>query len=525
MRDLHSRTLASLDELTAASELSGGLAEDDQVTADILRFMCESEVELDDSGWPLLESIDQMEGPPMALTYAAQEQRADTPERLDRWLARLAAYPSFIAAHIDRIGEARAQGVLPARIVAERFAEQLERRIAEPLEQSPIVTTPPVAREEDRAAIMDAVREHVRPAEARLLEATRAILPETRSAPGLASLPTGDQIYRATCFRWTTLRSDAQELHHFGLSDLEAIESERRTIAKAAGFGDDAAAYRAGLAAEPANQPGTADELLGRMRQDMARALEAAQGWFARQPVAACEIQPLDAALAADSFGYYATPTVDGSRPGVFYMNITELPTRLFSRFATVTYHETIPGHHFQLATEAELPGLSAFRRLGAREACGAYVEGWALYTERLADEMGLFRNEAERFGMLDGQAWRAARLVIDTGLHAFGWPRERAVGFLMDASGFERADAEIEVDRYIAMPGQALAYKVGQREFEGLRSVAMTQADPAQRPSVVRRFHDAVLGHGSLPLEVLRTRLPGWLGTDAEVSPESSSS
>src|SRR5207247_133078 len=263
------------------------------------RFMCRAAIEVEDSGWTLLEPVDHMEGPPMALTYAAQEQRADTPERLQRWLGRLAAYPAFIDAYVDRIGEARRQGILPARIVAERFAEQLSRRIAEPPEASPIVMTPPVT----------------------------------------------------------------------------------------------SAAVRAAMAEDVGSRPGPPDELLARMRADLVRALDATPAWFSRLPHAACHVEPLDAALESDSFGYYVSPTPDGSRPGAFYMNTAQLATKLFSRFATVTYHETIPGHHLQLATEAELPGLSAFRRLGAREACGAYVEGWALYTERLADELGLFRN------------------------------------------------------------------------------------------------------------------------------------
>jgi uncharacterized protein (DUF885 family) len=520
MRDLHAGTLAEVDELLAADAgRASALSEDDRVTADVLRFMCQSAIEVEDSGWPLLGSIDHMEGPPMALTYAAQEQRADTPERLQRWLARLAAYPTFIDAHIERIREARRQGIVPARIVAERFADQLARRLAEPPEASPVVTTPPVAAESDRDAIAAAVREYVQPADARLLAATRQVLPEARAEPGLSALPGGDRIYEAVRFQWTTLRTEPEELHRFGLADLDGIEAERRAIARVAGFGEDSAAYRDSLATEASNRPRTAEELLARMRDDLARALAVTPAWFGRQPRATCRVEPLDAALETDSFGYYLSPTPDGSRPGVFYMNTNELATKLFSRFATVTYHETIPGHHLQLATEAELPRLSAFRRLGAREACGAYLEGWALYTERLADEMGLFRNEAERFGMLDGQAWRAARLVIDTGVHAFGWQRDRAVGFLIESAGFDRSDAEIEVDRYVAMPGQALAYKVGQRAIEQLRSAVMGAGDGAGRPSAVRDFHDAVLGHGSLPLEVLQASVPRWLAAATPAS------
>ena len=508
IRDLHRATLSELDTLEAAAQQRGGLAAADGETADVLRFMCTAELGVEESDYPLLESVDQLEGPQTRLSYLASEQPTDTSERLERWLARLAAYPAFVDAHVDRIAEARARGVTPARIVAERVIEQLGRMLATAPEQSAIVTVPVVAGDPERARIAAAVREHVLPALARLRDAVRVVLPHAREQPGLVAVPGGDRMYAARTFLWTTLGSDPDDLHRFGWSDLEAIERDRQAIVASAGFADgDTAAYRRALAEDPRNAPRTPGELLGRIREDMARAIDASPRYFGGLPRAACEVRPLDDALADDSLGHYIQPTPDGSRPGVFYMTTTDLPSRLFTRYATITYHETIPGHHFQLATESERESLSPFRRLGARYACGAFVEGWALYAERLADEMGLFRSEGERFGMLDAQAWRAARLVVDTGIHAYGWDRERAVDEFERWSGFDRPDAEIEVDRYIAMPAQALAYKVGQREIEALRRTAEASAT-----FDLRRFHDEVLGHGSLPLDVLRAGLPAWL-------------
>jgi uncharacterized protein (DUF885 family) len=249
------------------------------------------------------------------------------------------------------------------------------------------------------------------------------------------------------------------------------------------------------------------------MREDVERALGAAPRWFGRLPRARCLIEPIDAAQQADSLGYYQSPTPDGSRPGAFYMNTSDLAKRLFTRFATVTYHETIPGHHLQLAMDAERTGVSRFRREGAQLISGAFVEGWGLYTERLADEMGLYRNAGERFGMLDAQAWRAARLVIDTGIHAFGWDRDRSVDLFEESTGFDRADAAIEVDRYIAIPAQALAYKTGQRVIQQLRKEATDAAGTGGQEFDIRHFHDELLGHGSLPLEVLEEHVPRWLG------------
>jgi uncharacterized protein (DUF885 family) len=207
-------------------------------------------------------------------------------------------------------------------------------------------------------------------------------------------------------------------------------------------------------------------------------------------------------------FAYYFPPTTDGSRPGIYYANTYDLPSRVYSTLATTTYHEAVPGHHFQIALEMENPDLNAFRRLGARMVGGAYVEGWGLYAERLADEMGLFRNEAERFGMLTAQAWRAARLVVDSGIHALRWTRQQCIDYLL-AVGLSETDAIIETDRYIAWPGQALTYMLGMMEIRRLRA-SIAERDGAAFD--LRRFHDQVLGHGSLPLATLARELPGWV-------------
>jgi uncharacterized protein (DUF885 family) len=201
--------------------------------------------------------------------------------------------------------------------------------------------------------------------------------------------------------------------------------------------------------------------------------------------------------------------SLDGSRPGQYYINTYQPEERQLHRFASITFHEATPGHHFQIAIEMELTGLPAFRILGSRMAGAAYAEGWGLYTERLADEMGLYADERERFGMLEAQSFRAARLVVDSGLHALGWSREQAIAFMHERGSLPTVDAEIEVDRYTVWPGQALSYKLGQREIERARAeVAERMGDRFD----LRAFHDEVLGHGSLPLATLRREIGGWV-------------
>ncbi len=512
LRELYGETIAETERVTAAK-----LSDEDRITLDVVRLFCQLALEQQERQEHVLGAVDQMEGPQALLTMLVQLQPADTPERLDRLVARLQAYPRFIEAHVANLREGLRLGLIQPRIVAERTVGQLERLLTAPA-ASPVVSLARVANEADRERLAEAARDHVLPAYRALLDAIRTdYLPFARDEPGLWGLPDGERRYAARIRLWTTLDLDAGELHRSGLEELESIESERRGIARKAGFGDDTASYRAALERDPSNVPRTPEEILGRMREDLRRAMAAAPRFFGRLPESPCEVRPLDPFQAADSLGYYLAPAPAIGRPGAWYMNTTELAKRTFSRYATITYHEMVPGHHLQLAIAAELEGLHPLRVHGPGHlVSGAYIEGWGLYSERLADELGLFRGPQERFGMLDAQAWRAARLVIDTGLHAFRWTREQAIRTLMEATGFQEADGAIEVDRYIVLPGQALAYKVGQREIERLRGEATERLGPRFD---LRRFHDELIGHGSLPLATLARELPRWLGAGRDES------
>lgn len=327
------------------------------------------------------------------------------------------------------------------------------------------------------------------------------------------ALPRGDELYRTQIRAWTTLDIDPAEVHRIGLEQLEATQDEQRAIAAAAGFDGDLTAYRAHLADDPENHPATPEALLARAREDIERAMAVAPRYFGRLPRAGCEVRAVEAFKEKDApFAYYNPPNIEGTRDGVYYANTYDLPSRMFSSLATTTYHEAVPGHHFQIALEMESDRLSRFRRLGARAAGGAYVEGWGLYSERLADEIGLYRNDQERYGMLTAQAWRAARLVVDSGMHGLRWTRQQSIDFL-DRAGLTMTDAVIETDRYIVWPGQALTYMLGQLEIQGLRRQLEARDGEAFD---LKGFHDAVLGHGSLPLATLRAHLPDWVGPRA---------
>jgi uncharacterized protein (DUF885 family) len=504
MRSVFERALGD-----AAAIDDEGLTVEDRITLDMLRVVCELAIEQDDQRMDLLRVVDQMSGPQTLLAQVVQFQPADTPARLEALLARIHAYGPYIAANVALLREGTATGLTAPRIVAERTIAQVERLLAIPIESAIVPSMATVASEADRERIRAAVRDVVYPADAAFLEALHAYLPSTRVEPGLWSAPNGDALYRTQILAWTSLDIAPEEVHRIGLEDLARIQDEQRTIARGAGFGDDLAAYRAHLLAEPSNHASTPDELLARAREDIGRASAAAPRAFGRLPRAAVEVRAVEAFKERDSpFAYYFPPSADGSRPGTYYANTYDLPSRLFSSLAATTFHEAIPGHHLQIATEMESSDLTTFRRLGSRMAGGAYVEGWGLYSERLADELGLYRNDEERYGMLSAQAWRAARLVVDSGLHALRWSRQRSIDFLLDA-GLTETDAVIETDRYIANPAQALTYKLGQREIERLRR-ELEGRDGAAFD--LRRFHDELLGHGSLPLATLARELPTWV-------------
>jgi len=242
------------------------------------------------------------------------------------------------------------------------------------------------------------------------------------------------------------------------------------------------------------------DEVFAKAEEALARAKGAISKWFGRLPKADCEVVRMEAHEEKHStIAYYRWPAVDGTRPGQYFVNTSEPQTRPRYEAEALAYHESIPGHHLQLAIAQELDDIPDFRR---HTGVTAFVEGWGLYTERLADEMGLYSSDLDRIGMLSYDSWRACRLVVDTGMHAKGWTRQQAIDYMLENSALAKNNIVNEVDRYICRPGQALAYKTGQLEFSRLRREAKGRLGIRFD---VRRFHDVVLGNGAIPMESLR--------------------
>ena len=485
-----------------------GRVEDD-VTLDLIevvvrRFRQAHELRL----WEL-DALDQHSGPQALVGDLARLQRMDTPERLERLLARLAAYPAWIEAHIANVEAGLAIGRTAAAPVVGRCLTQTRRMVETPAAESPIVKAGAELGDGVHAALVAAVERWVRPAHAAWLALLERYAPAARSGEGVCHLPDGEALYRHHILAWTTLAEDPRAIHEYGLARLDELGSEARRIAADLGY-DDVATLRETLDRGADNHVSEPRDLVAVAEELIQRAQAAAPSWFGRLPRDGCEVRPVEPHMEQEAPpAFYLPPSEDGSRRGIFFINTFEPASRPLHRLPATTFHEAVPGHHFQVAIEQEQVELPTFRRFGSRLAGGAYVEGWALYAERLAHEMGLYRTPRERFGALESEAWRAARLVVDTGLHALGWPRQRSIDLLRERAGLSQLEAETETDRYISWPGQALTYMIGQREIMSLRA----ELEQRDGPRFDRQaFHDEVIGHGALPLSTLRARVPGWV-------------
>jgi prolyl oligopeptidase len=329
-------------------------------------------------------------------------------------------------------------------------------------------------------------------------------LPKSRSRDvGLWALPGGAEAYKFRIKLHTTTDLTAEQIHKIGLEELRSIQDEMRKIAKG-----DLKAYMEKLKKDPKNFFSSREDLLESARRELAKADAKLPQWFKRLPKTQCEVKAIEDYREKDSVAaFYYQPDEKLTRKGIFYANTYDAGARPRFNMPALAVHEAVPGHHLQIALALEIPGLPRFRR---QAGFTAFIEGWGLYSERLGDEMGLYEDDLSRFGMLTYQAWRACRLVVDTGLHAMKWTREQAIAFFMENVTMTETEVLNEVDRYIIWPGQALAYMIGKREILALREEARAKMGPRFD---IKEFHDLVLRNGAIPLFTLRRLVHDWAG------------
>jgi uncharacterized protein (DUF885 family) len=471
---------------------------------DVLETGARREIESHRYRMDRFEAVTHLFGPGNLLADVGTLQRADTPERLDRYVGRLRAVPGYLDAVGSVALDAARRGQVSPALVVDRSIGQVERLLALDPQESPAMVPLGSASSEETERVVTVLRDEVWPGYQRFLDALRDYRPSARDTIGLSALPDGDAMYATAILTYTTLPLDPQRVHDIGREQLAAIQEQRREIAGMLGHPDAESAVAAHTASGK-NTAASREDLIRLVEQQVQRSWDAAPAWFGRLPRANCLVRPVEEFREDDMPGaYYQSPTADGSRPGVYYMNTGHLEERWLHQTATTSFHEANPGHHFQLSIEQEFTDRLPLRRFGGFLVGDAFVEGWGLYAELLADEMGLFLDEYERLGMLEAQAFRAGRLIVDTGIHALGWDRERAIR-QMEETGASRADSEIEVDRYIATPGQALAYMIGRLEIQRWRQEA---AEREGSSFDLKAFHDRLLALGSLPLAAVEREL-----------------
>lgn len=439
------------------------------------------------------------------------------------YVARLARFGTAIDQVIASVRMRAERGIVPPRFVVLRVRGQVETFRKGGAEENVLLTSfakrigaierlSPEARDQLTQAVRQQIEVVVLPAWQRLAEYLPELQAQATEDVGAWKHPEGSLYYGWALRSHTTTSRSADEIHAIGLREVERIQDEMRSILANEGLdATDLGATLRGLNAEerflyPDTDDGRAQVLAGyqAILDDAAPRLPALFGRLPRAPVRVERVPAFKEAGAPGA--YYMPPPLDGSKPGIFYANLRSV--REIPKFGmrTLAYHEAIPGHHLQIAIAQELPGLPIFRRVVPFT---AYIEGWALYAERLALENGFHPTPFDRLGALVAEVFRAVRLVVDTGIHAQRWTRDQAIDYMLQNTGMPETDVVAEVERYIVSPGQACAYKIGQLAILSLRDRARQALGPRFDP---RAFHDAVLAQGALPLELLETRIDEWI-------------
>ncbi|MFB9725154.1 DUF885 domain-containing protein [Haloechinothrix salitolerans] len=510
------RTAAATEGVLARAKAidPDGLSQQDAVTRDVVIALASSH--LDEAALKLAEFTitDLFVAPASGLLTVLPMLTVSDTASADAYLNRLRAIPAYLDAALERHRAGVASGRVGVAHLVTAAIDHIDRHLAAP-EADPLLR--PRAPEDlaekfgaDRERIL---RDVVRPAFAAYRDGLAAdIAPHGRPAdkPGLCWLPDGDASYAALARVHTTTDRTPDELHQTGLELIAGLAEEYAEIGERVFGTRSPAEIFERLRTDPELRWSSAEELLDTARTTIERAAAEAPRWFGTIPEQPWTVEPVpEAAAPGAPAAYYLMPSSDGSRPGTYFANTYEVTERFRQTAEVTAFHEAIPGHHFQISLAQGLTDLPLLRRIGGFT---AYSEGWGLYTERLAHEMGLYSGDVPLLGMLSMDSMRAGRLVVDTGLHAKGWSRQQAVDYLRDNTPMPLAEIESEVDRYIAYPGQALAYMVGRLEIQRLRAAAERELGDAFD---IKGFHDTVLGSGAVPLGVLEKLVTDW--TDGE--------
>jgi uncharacterized protein (DUF885 family) len=492
------------------------LTDQEKISRDLLlRQFTEDQEAAEFKEWEM--PVNQMGGIYTTYPQLVAQLSFTTVKDYDDWITRLHAIPHAF----DQVTANMSIGIedhrVPPKFLLEKALAQVQTMAAQKPEDSPLAiplkkfpdSIKPLEQERIKKEVLDAISNEVLPAYlrfARFLEVT--YVPAGRTDPGIFSLPDGAKYYQFLIRRTTTTDLSAAKIHQIGLDEVKRDEAEMLAIAQKLGFAD-LPSFRASIKANPKFKAASRDALLDAYRGYLTPMQARLPQLFGTLPKAKFEVVPVPDFLEKTSPpAYYEDGAPDGSRPGRLFINTFNATDRNLYSVEDIAYHEGLPGHHLQISIAQELQDIPTFRKY---QGYTAYVEGWGLYSERLGKDVGLYQDPYSDYGRLEGDIWRAIRLVVDTGVHSQHWTREQMVQYFHDHSNIDDTSIDSEVDRYIAWPSQALAYKVGQLKILELRDRAKKALGDKFD---LRAFHDQVLDSGALPLDVLSDRIDAWIAT-----------
>lgn len=459
--------------------------------------------------------VDQQSGLQAELPALVNVLAFDSVKDYEDYTSRLKKMPLLFDQTVVQMRKGIAEGLMPPKLVLEEVANQSNQIATTPAEKTPFAEPfnkfPDAIGEAERKRLREsgiaAIRESIIPAYVKFTAFVRDdYAPKGRSEPGVWSLPDGPERYAFLVKQSTTTNLSPQEIHDLGLAQVKLIEGRMLVVAQQLGF-PDLKSFYASIKTNPKVHAHSREEILDLYRKYIDGMYTKLPDLFGRLPEEKVDVKPIEEFREKETSTHYLEGTPDGSRKAHVMVNTADVEHRTTLDIETTAYHEGVPGHHLQISIAQELPGLPHFRQ---HENYTAYTEGWALYSEELGKEVGFYKDPYSYYGHLQDDMLRAIRLVVDTGFHYKHWSRQQVVDFFHDHSAIDEPEVQEETDRYMAWPGQALGYKVGQLEIIKLRQYSKDQLGDRFD---IRNFHDEVLGGGALPLDILSTRIHNWVG------------
>jgi len=491
------------------------LSEDDQLNYDLYLHGIEKQIE----GFQFLSyliPIDQMGGIQIGFAGISNYMPFNNVKDYENYLARMRAFPIKMDQTIDLMKRGVKVGWVPPKIILGSVSDQISAQFGKPIDESPLYKPfnefPESIPSEEQTRLIDemisVLTEYVYPAYEKLYSYfVESYLPSCGESIACKDFPNGDIYYKYQIKSYTTTDLTAEEIHQIGLGEVDRIRAEMKKVINMTEFDGSFDEFLTFLRSDSQFYFTSEDELLNEYRMICKKADAELPKFFGLLPRLPYGVKPIpDYQAPASPTAYYYSGSQEAGRAGFFMANTYRLETRPKYEMEALSIHEAVPGHHLQITLAQELDNIPKFRRYGGYT---AFVEGWGLYSEKLAEEMGFYKDPYSKFGQLTYEMWRACRLVVDTGMHALGWTRQEAIDYMLSNTAKTENDVTVEIDRYIAWPGQALAYKIGELKIRELRSKAEKKMGDNFN---IRDFHDVVLGHGAVPLDILEKHVNEYI-------------